>query len=295
MRTIPAVLVLGVVAAPWAAPTSFSAPAATGTCPEGMVRIEAGSFEMGSPAGEGTAEEHPLHTVTLSAYCIDRTEVTVAAYEACAAQKACPPAPGTVYGTKYTDDDEAARWNQFCNRSDRRDHPINCVDWTQADAYCRSHDKRLPTEAEWEYAARGTDGRGYPWGDEPPDATRVNACGTECVVVEERELQRGWTAMYDGDDGAVSTAPVGSYPAGASPFGVLDMAGNVWEWTADWYAAYTDVATTDPRSPAVGKYRVTRGGGWGVGWSGKKATVLRGKNRPTSRNVFIGFRCARTR
>src|SRR5262249_12710325 len=139
----------------------------------------------------------------------------------------------------------------YCNRADRGDHPVNCVDWNQAATYCRSSGRRLPTEAEWEYAARGSDGRLYPWGNEPPDARRLNACGRECVAFGKR-LGREFRAMYDGDDGWETTSPVGSFPAGASPFGALDMAGNVWEWTADWGGSYAGVPVSNPRGPATG-------------------------------------------
>jgi formylglycine-generating enzyme required for sulfatase activity len=159
------------------------------SCPEGMVRVPAGTFQMGSPEQGNWEAGYPQHEVKLSGYCIDRTEVTVKFYEGCAAAKGC----------------SARSASSTCNQADRPDHPVNCVDWKQAAAYCKWADKRLPTEAEWEYAARGTDGRAYPWGNEDPDAKRMNGSGSE----------DGWKA----------TAPVGKFPAGASPFGALDMAG----------------------------------------------------------------------
>src|SRR5262249_14179368 len=125
--------------------------AAPGGCPEGMIAVPAGSFRIGSPEGEGSPSEHPQHEVTLSAYCIDRTEVTVAAYEACVAAKGCSAAPRTVNWTSYSAED-VERYSRWCNRNDRPDHPINCVDWNQAVAYCTWKGRRLPTEAEWEYA-----------------------------------------------------------------------------------------------------------------------------------------------
>src|ERR1041384_5371520 len=128
---------------------------------------------MGSPEGIGNTDERPQHPVTLSPYCIDRTEVTVAAYEACVAARGCQAAQRTANWNMH-DTDALKALNKLCNRPDRPDYPINCIDWTQATAYCAWQSKRLPTEAEWEYAARGNDGRPYPWGQNAPDTTRAN-------------------------------------------------------------------------------------------------------------------------
>jgi formylglycine-generating enzyme required for sulfatase activity/serine/threonine protein kinase len=263
-----------------------------GPCPDGMILVPAGTFQMGSPDGsqEADPDEHPQHAVRLSSYCIERTEVTVAAYAVCAAAGACSPAPEAVNWSAYTPED-ALRYSRWCNRSDRPDHPINCIDWELAAAYCAWRGGRLPTEAEWEYAARGSDDRVYPWGNEAPGAKRLNMCGRECAALAARELHDEWKPMYDGDDGWATTAPVGSYRDGASPFGVLDMAGNVWEWTDDWHGPYPATAQVDPRGRATGTSRVSRG----AGWASRGPTRARGADRnwldPKSRDCDLGFRC----
>src|SRR5262249_30090026 len=263
---------------------------APGPCPDDMVAIPAGTFQMGSPDGVGDADEHPRHAVTLSAYCIDRTEVTVAAYAACVTTSACSPPPLTVNWSSYSTD-EVTRLSRWCNRSDRPDHPINCVDWNQAAAYCAWRDRRLPSEAEWEYAARGSDGRVYPWGNEPASANRLNACGTECIAMATY-AGIPWRAMHDLDDGWQTTAPVGRYPDGKSPFGVLDMAGNVWECPGDWYGPSPTAAQTDPQG-AAGTSRVSRGGGWNSGAPDGARAADRDWLDPGVREAALGFRCAR--
>jgi formylglycine-generating enzyme required for sulfatase activity len=247
---------------------------------------------MGSPDGTGDADEHPQHPVTLSAYCIDRTEVTVAAYAACAEAGACDAPSHIVLWSAYAPE-ETRRYSRWCNQSDRPDHPINCVDWDQAAAYCAWRGKRLPTEAEWEYAARGADGRNYPWGNAAPSAPLLDLCGIECAAMARRDLLEEWKAMYAGDDGWESTAPVGRYPGGASPFGALDMAGNVWEWTADWYSPYTAAPSVDPRGAPTGTSRVSRGAGWASRNPSKARAADRNWLDPKIRDCDLGFRCAR--
>jgi formylglycine-generating enzyme required for sulfatase activity len=288
---------------------SAVAPAPAGACPAEMVYVPGGTFRMGSAPGQGADDERPEREVTLSPYCIDRTEVTVAAYRTCTREAGkgprCAPAPADL--------DQAIRpismmvfYDAYCNGAarGRDDHPINCVAPPSADAYCRWAGKRLPTEAEWEYAARGSDGRAYPWGNEAPSEKLLNACGRECVAAHVASQP-----LYDGDDGFPGTAPVGSFPAGASPFGALDMAGNVEEWTADAYARYEGAAAlVDPPAVKVtGKqpYRVVRGGGWRAAATPAADTGLAsvgpGRVRATarfpgglgSRLAEAGFRCAR--
>jgi sulfatase modifying factor 1 len=268
----------GSPAASTSAAGSGTPAAGAGRCPEGMVLVPGGTFRMGSPADDkdADADERPVREVTLRPYCAGRTEVTVSEYEKCVSEArggvTCSPASTTVvsFGLKP---DDVLFWSKFCNagRKDAGSHPINCVDWRQATTYCTWAGGRLPTEAEWEHAARGADGRKYPWGNEPPSAERLNACGGECAA-NAAALGRGdKKTMYSGDDGAEATAPVGRYPAGASPFGLLDMAGNVWEWTADVHAPYDPSRLDNPvaQPPAAGApgagpppARVVRGGHW---------------------------------
>ncbi len=274
-------------------------PVPPSPCPEDMVLVPAGTFTMGSQNGQGDADEHPAHKVTLSAFCMDKTEVTVAAYRKCATEERdgakCATAPTTVQWSGA----DVKLWSQFCNgdKTEKDAHPVNCVDWSQADAYCKWAGKSLPTEAQWEYAARGPGGKKYPWGDDKPGPKLLNACGTECRAMGAR-LGKSWAVMYEGDDGAEATAPVGKYPDGASPFGVLDMAGNVWEWVADWYGPYmgSQAPVVDPKGPdkPVEKdRRVARGGGW----SDNDASWVRAASRSggdvTDRHGDVGFRCSR--
>ena len=266
---------------------SSALPAALAGCPPGMKLIEGATFPMGSAAeGETPSDQTPLHDRTVGSFCLDATEVTVNAYSACAD---CAAAPMTVEIEGITPNGRSF-WNQFCNRPEAREHPINCVDWHQAKAYCAASGKRLPTEAEWELAARGRDVRTYPWGPAPPSDERLNACGAECSRMLTERLERvgtgPWPAMYGGDDSAPSTAPVGRYPAGATPAGVLDLAGNVWEWTESHYCPYGKDDCDDSR-------RVLRGGGWDTVESQYVRAAHRNPSAATARGWSIGFRCAR--
>ena len=145
------------------------------------------------------------------------------------------------------------------------------------------------------YAARGTDGRVYPWGNEAPSAKRLNASGGEAVAMAKPELKQLRKIMYDDNDGWWTTAPVGSFPGGRSPFGALDMAGNLWEWTGDWYGIYTKLPATNPQGPSTGTSRVSRGGGCVTYLPNKIRVTRRLWYTPATRDLDLGFRCARGR
>ena len=233
-------------AAPTPSPARGSpAPVASSSCPAGMAWIEGGTFQMGSDDGE--SDEKPVHAVAVRGFCMDETEVTVEAYARCVSAGSCTK-PNTG-------------WNCNWDRSAKGKHPINCVNWHQAEAYCKWAGKRLPTEEEWEYAARGTDGRKYPWGNEEP---RSQLC---------------WRRF-------VGTCAVGSYASGDSPFGLHDMAGNVWEWTSSGYSE-------DHSKSRADTYRVHRGGSWIIFGASAVRAANRGRSGPTHRDSDFGFRCAR--
>jgi formylglycine-generating enzyme required for sulfatase activity len=254
---------------------------------------------MGSEKDDKEAfeNERPARDVTLSPFCIDIHEVTVAKYRECAGEERgglrCPPAPTTVEWSEYSEA-QKKMWSAYCNgdRRDRDDHPINCADWTMADTYCRWAGGSLPTEAQWEYAARGSDRRQYPWGNEPPDPTRLNGCGQECRAMLARDGNPGARVMYEKRDGWSATAPVGQFPAGKSPFGALDMAGNVWEWVLDKDAPYDPSKLADPVQ-TEGTQRVLRGVSWDYGSPRGARAAFRGSEGDGERYSDAGFRCAR--
>jgi formylglycine-generating enzyme required for sulfatase activity len=225
-----------------------------------MAFVEGGEFFAGCNESVDTEcfeDERPGKKVLVRPFQIDRTEVTVSAYRACVDAGGC------------TDDHIDDR--SSCNLRERgkAEHPINCVDYFQAAAYCTWAGKRLPTEIEWEKAARGTDGRKYPWGNIWNPKTRV------ANIADKSSGKKYGTQDYD--DGMTQTAPVGSYPDGASPSGVLDMTGNVFEWT--------ETLSSD------GERRVIRGGSWNHGLRLSRVSN-KNKRHPTHRNIAIGFRCA---
>jgi formylglycine-generating enzyme required for sulfatase activity len=217
-----------------------------------MVYVPTGEFRMGN--AEGPDDEQPVHTVALDGFWIDRTEVTNAQYAPCVALGHCE-------GQRYAD------YPDF----NGDDYPVVGVDWYDAEDYCEWAGARLPTEAEWEYAARGPEGHTYPWGDDEPtcDLAQYRGCSGRAV-------------------------PVGSLPDGVSWCGAMDMLGNVLEWVADWYDSdyYESSPIEDPVGPEEGERKVLRGASWGC-----DAEYLRSADRyvdaPDTWITNIGFRCAR--
>jgi formylglycine-generating enzyme required for sulfatase activity len=223
-----------------------------------QVRVPAGSFLMGS--GHGAADERPVHRVNGSGFMMDRYEVSNARYRACVAAGACtaPTLLGSNTRARYFDDPRFA------------DYPAIFVSWDQARSFCAFAGGRLPSEAEWERAAAGSEApRTYPWGESAPDCSKANFAG--CVGDTDR---------------------VGRRPAGQSPYGAFDMAGNVWEWTADWYDAnaYRTSLVQDPTGPDSGTLKVLRGGCWVSGASSLR-TTCRKPELPNSWAPNVGFRC----
>ena len=227
--------------------------------PAGMVYVPAGEFIMGSDDADDSEfnrrdnvplranDSRPQHKTTTGAFWIDKTEVTNAQYAKFCAATGVPAPPHWVDGV--VPDGQA-------------DYPVYRVSWYEASGYARWAGKRLPSEAEWEKAARGTDGRRYPWGNDW-DAGKAHTNGTE-----PRE--------------------VGQFPNGASPYGALDMIGNVAEWTSSWWDAYPGAPTKQPEFGT--RYKVVRGGAW-AGTANVRQTWFRGVARPQTRIQWIGFRC----
>jgi formylglycine-generating enzyme required for sulfatase activity len=287
---------------PILATASASGAAAGKQCPPGMILIPGGEFFMGSEEKDALDTEKPPHRVRLSPYCIDELEMTVAQYKECSDRGGCRRA-GKENVWPGINDVQRKIYDPLCNIADpvgKATHPINCIDWDQAREACESRGGRLPTEAEWEFAARGPDGRVYPWGDEPPNALLLNACGKECVAWQKKHRDPDNTPalMYDEDDGFPNTSPVGSFPKGKSRYGLQDVVGNVWEWVADFYADY-DKATasstvTDPKGPATAADRVIRGGAWNGAQPSWVRPSFRFHVAPGARSYGFGFRCAKS-
>jgi len=245
------------------------------------VFVPAGEFIMGTNdtdakitiEGGRAFPEIPSFKYTLDSYWIDKYEVTNGQWAKCVADGACQE-PNLMRSTTRS---AYYPLPEFAN------YPVLYVSWFMAKGYCEWAGRRLPTEAEWEKAARGTDGRRYPWGNEAVDDTRANFCDINCPKPHANPLF---------NDGYTDTAPVGSFPAGVSPYGAMDMIGNVWEWTStipEWYP-YDE---TDGREAEVGFERVWRGGTWtnGVWW---QRASIRYRSVPTYWYGNLGFRCAST-
>ena len=283
-----------------ATPTGPDAIAWDGPCPKRMKAVIGGKYEMGSDE-PGFPLWKPAHEVTLDSFCLDVHEVTVAEYDACVAEGGCKPAdetpdfPASKGDDVKTHEQKLAAYGELCNagQKGRADHPINCVDWYRAEAYCKHYGLRLPTEAEWELAARGTDGRKFPWGNDAGDHTYMNAGGPEWKSWKEaHDMEAPGPLMYDTSDGYEGTAPVGKFPRAQTQSGQMDMVGNVWEWTADWYALYENAPATNPKGPAVGDRKAIRGGGFNGVFQNWLRPAARYHQLATASVHAIGFRCA---
>ena len=261
-----------------------------------MVMIPAGEFLMGSPDdGLSFDDERPQRTVFVSSFRIDRYEITNARYKQFL--------DATGHPAPNHQKPKLTLWAYGAPLPGSEQHPVVNVSWEDAAAYCRWQGKRLPTEAEWEKAARGTDGRRYPWGNDW-DFTKANSASYWAGRTIEFKDGEEWKTFWVTGDGArishasglngeVLTLPVGSFPDGASTYGILDMAGNVSEWIQDWYEPYSylNAPLSDPQGPNGQLLKVVRGGSWL-----KPARNLRTSDRdygfPTDRAGGIGFRCA---
>ena len=226
-----------------------------------MVEIPAGEFMMGSDGSQALEDERPLHQVWVGSFSMDLHEVATARY---------------AEFLTATHRLEPWQWNTV-DLSQHGDRPVIGVDWSDADAYCRWKGKRLPTEAEWEKSARGTDGRLYPWGNQVPRKDLAN-------------FALGARFSY-----SQVLMPVQSYAQGKSPYGLYHMAGNVWEWVQDWYAInYYEVSPErNPQGPEEGQFKVLRGGSWSD-LPKYLLTYGRFKLTPETRNSYTGFRCAKS-
>jgi formylglycine-generating enzyme required for sulfatase activity len=269
--------------------TATLAPGATRTVPvDGMVQVyvPAGEFTMGAddpdaqtPSKPGRAySEIPVHQVTLKAYWIDKYEVTVGQYEQCVNAGVCkvPHLESSGYNG-----DSAYRPKYYGN-PEYKDYPVIWISWFYAKDYCTWAGRRLPTEAEWEKAGRGTDARKYTWGNDPVNSKFANLCDVNCLFPQGNGLY---------DDGWANTAPVGSFPDGASPYGAMDMAGNVWEWTSSLIKDYPYDPNDGREDLTASGERVWRGGSWTNGYWWMRVT-LRYRSVDWYWNWNLGFRCA---
>lgn len=243
-----------------------------------MALVPAGEFIMGSD--DGKDDEKPAHTVYLDAYYIDKYEVTNAAYKVCVDAGVCQPPKLTIHSG-------ASDNSVYYGNSKFDNYPVIFMDWFSANAYCEWREASLPTEAQWEKAARGTDERLYPWGDE------ISCDKANYSVTYRYGCSR-------------DTSEVGSYPRGVSPYGVYDLVGNVSEWVADWYSAtyYQISPQSNPQGPDSGQYRVLRGGWWFDYYHEHFISTSRNKAEPNYSGEYfsrivgsgyeaIGFRCAK--
>lgn len=249
-----------------------------------MVRLPGGSFWMGARTHDGAARswEKPGRQVSVGPFWLDRTEVTVAAYARAVAAGAVTPPRCRVKDPAH---------QRFCTwgRRDTGQHPVNGVDWHQAEAYCRFRGARLPSEAEFEYAlGRGAPGRVYPWGDDPTPPPGWGNLADRALPADRAE----GPPLGDYGDDHRGPAPVGSYRADAA--GIVDLSGNIWEWCGDWFGedAYAALPTRDPRGPQSGARKILKGGNFYCVLEELRVSERHHKP-PDDGAVFSGFRCAR--
>jgi len=245
-----------------------------------MVYVPGGTFQMGSVERD---DEQPVHSITLDSFWIDKYEVTNAQFSAFLNEQGNRTEGGVAW-LDLTDEDCQIEQvsGEYRPKSEYDSHPVIEVSWYGAVAYCEWAGARLPTEAEWEYAARGPQENVYPWGD-TFDGERLNFCDANCP---EDWKDTGW------NDGYERTAPVGSFEAGASWCEALDMAGNVWEWVADWYQEdyYAVSPASNPTGPETGVTRVLRGDSWFYGANTVRSAYRYGSS-PGNTEIDWGFRC----
>jgi len=277
--------------------TALLPPAMGSAQPQGMVLIPAGEFLMGSPSDSGgLPDESPQRKIYLGNFFIDRYEVTNEAYALFVT--------ATHHRIPENTNPASTLWEPQGPMAGTEHHPVVNVSWTDADTYCRWAGKRLPTEAEWEKSARGTDGRRYPWGNDWA-VDRANSASYWAGRTIHFESRADWDAFWvrgegarlakeKGLNGEVLTMPVGSFPMALSPYGLSDMAGNAAEWVQDWYNPndFKSAPLTNPTGPERGAIKSMRGGSWL-----KPIISLRTSDRDwgtmDSRPSGTGFRCAK--
>ncbi len=246
-------------------PDSSSASADSGSCPDGMSKVDAGTLWMGSPDGVGRADEHPQHKVELLAYCLDKHEVTVGEYQACVKNAICDPVPTEVQLLKPQKAQAHDKRSELCTGAmkDNANLPLNCVDHELAQKYCEWKGRRLPTEAEWEFAATGGEDKlAFPWGNDPPNAN--NDC---------------WKQK--------APCKVAATPPGA--FDLSDMAGDLSEWTSTTYGPYPK----PPDASSATTVLSIRGGNWQTSKVDDASPKRRASVQPLFADITLGFRCAK--
>ncbi|HOW50707.1 MAG TPA: SUMF1/EgtB/PvdO family nonheme iron enzyme [bacterium] len=250
-----------------------------------MCLVPEGIFVMGCDLGPVfsacASYEQPAHSITLKAFYIDQFEVTLGQYQSCIDDGACNN--NTVGQEHYWEDCDVPP------ESGKENHPMNCVSWYGAKAYCEWVGKRLPTEAEWEKAARGTDGRMYTTGMDVP------TCDDGVFVEYYDAYCKGAVSCFPSGGVPLGSFPVGSKPQGVSPYGAYDMAGNVWEWVNDWFGGdYSTSPFNDPQGPETGTTKILRGGSFSERSNYRASTYIRLSYPPDTAIIYshFGFRCA---